>query len=188
MNMSNINLWSLFWSDLFGLFEIQMFWRRKKSSLLVKELFRSFKVSGLQELPQASIYVTFFLLILTFSLFFVLIQTIKSNPSSEAVNIEESFNVHHWTEAVLNKAPFLVWLFNIPTVREQNCCLSSEPASTCFTNHRLGPILNSKLQSHEHVWYLVACDGRLEGADTTERPSACHQASLAPFQTLRKAA
>lgn len=45
-----------------------------------------------------------------------------------------------------------------------------------------------KLQSHRHVHYLVVCIGRLEGADITKRPSACHHALLAPVQTVRNAA
>lgn len=48
--------------------------------------------------------------------------------------------------------------------------------------------INCKLQAHKHVRYLVACEGRLEGADIIERPSACHHSSLALVQTVRKAA
>lgn len=57
----------------------------------------------------------------------------------------------------------------------------------CHEAYYLGQI-NCKLQSHKHVRYLVVCISQLQGADTIERPSACHHPSLASFQSLRNAA
>lgn len=43
---------------------------------------------------------------------------------------------------------------------------------------------HGKPQSHSHVRYLVVCASRLEGADSINRPSACHHPSLAVFQIV----